>query len=1313
MSRRLTRQPHVQSSDEGDMDNRANDDEDETDLRRSSRRRSTRLAAHHSTDPHSDDGDELVRSPVELEAGDESGEGHARENDSTSGSGSGSGSGDEMNDSEDHDQEEEDGVKVGHDQKDGEGHPADGGFVRRSTRTRHLLFPTFKETELVSLSMQEQKRRQEQEERHTRELAKQRNQRLSRRAQGQEEDGEAQSGSESGSGSGSGSGEDESGSEEESEGEEMVEIAPSRPGLRTRFIPRSKLQPHHQPLHPLEPSDDEEEEQDSDATETARKRPKRARKPVQRYNPALEDKSPKRITRQASLVSGSSTRQRSDRRSSRKSRSRDTRRRKYRDFRQGSTTEDNWSSGDESFFAKRKARSMAHARQQLLPVNYHSISKDERRVLQARAGQGGVGASGADVEPMTIDKTTNFDNLGGLDHHIRALKEMIVFPFLYPEVFDRFKMDPPRGVLFHGPPGTGKTLCARALANECSRAGRKVSFFMRKGADCLSKWIGESERMLRLLFDQAYTCRPSVIFFDEIDGLAPVRTSRQDQNYSSIVSTLLALMDGLDSRGDVIVIGATNRIDNIDPALRRPGRFDREFRFPLPSLTARQSILKIHTQQWRPQLSDEFLSALAEECAGYCGADLKALCTEAGLLALRRTYPQIYDSDVKLKLNMRAINVTAVDFKDAMAAITPAAQRSVIPPGRRLDTTFETLFAESLALALEKVNALVPRMFSRRHRTLLVDDQQESPETGPSILSKDVDPDHSIPAFHGFFHAADGAPWRIPDPAWPRLLLVGEEGAGHMTHIAPAILRELEKYPIYTLDLPSLFASTSVRSVEEAAVQTFREARTHTPSVLYLPRLADTFTQLPTVRVILTGLLQDLPRTTEMLVLATANHGTLQAAFGVDGLFPRSENKFLMPATSDEQLRKLFMQIVIAAKTPPPTQENLSRQARARLRAATRELDVASSAPSIRTLNQAEKAHAMVREEATLRELRMYMRNVLMRIMSERKFKHFLNDDEFRDVPDYLDIIKCPMTMEGMLEKLNQNVYLTIEDVVEDVDLIVSNALLYNPQHDSTSLIVRRRAQELRDEFLHFFDKAKLEFPRLIQDCRDIASRRKGESQAQQATGEEDMATGSMHDGDESNDAGSGSGGASNVFDALKDGVDEVEDGGEAQNTTTGANPSVPSDAGELDQSAAKLPTTKGDEADSGGEGNDREDGEAAEVSAGQTAPLDAPNTDGMDVTEDTASTAQMPEEQGQVQGVVQEAAAATPEEHEAAKIDELTLSHEDLDAWVDKAVQASSNISTLDLEQLYCDLWRIVHSYSRTLDRRNLVQEMEAAIKL
>jgi ATPase family AAA domain-containing protein 2 len=243
---------------------------------------------------------------------------------------------------------------------------------------------------------------------------------------------------------------------------------------------------------------------------------------------------------------------------------------------------------------------------------------------------------------------------------------------------------------------------------------------MRKGADCLSKWIGETERQLRLLFEEAQLRQPSIIFFDEIDGLAPVRSSRQDYIHSSIVSTLLALMDGLSNRGNVIVIGdapvqkkidslgATNRIDAIDPALRRPGRFDREFLFPLPNGDARRDILKIHLKSSSIVLTDEEVEQLAEKCSGYAGADLKAMCTEAAMRSLRREYPQIYDSKDRLLLDPSTIKVSLLDFDSALTTMTPSTHRASIPYARPLPPALQSALSRHVDAAMATIGEIFP-----------------------------------------------------------------------------------------------------------------------------------------------------------------------------------------------------------------------------------------------------------------------------------------------------------------------------------------------------------------------------------------------------------------------------------------------------------------------------------------------------------------------------------------------------------------------------------------------------------------------------
>jgi hypothetical protein len=242
-----------------------------------------------------------------------------------------------------------------------------------------------------------------------------------------------------------------------------------------------------------------------------------------------------------------------------RSKSRRSRRRHFDSSSESSSESGGDSSDEDTRFHKAERKRQVRQLNAIQPVNINGEKLSDRDLKRA------------DAAPVALDSKVNWSSVGGLAGHVQTLKEMVLLPLMYPELFERLHVEPPRGVLFFGPPGTGKTLCARALANSCANGahGQRVAFFMRKGADCLSKWVGEAERQLRLLFDQAKRQQPSIIFFDEIDGLAPVRSSKQDQIHASIVSTLLALMDGLDSRGQVVVIGATNRIDAIDPALRR------------------------------------------------------------------------------------------------------------------------------------------------------------------------------------------------------------------------------------------------------------------------------------------------------------------------------------------------------------------------------------------------------------------------------------------------------------------------------------------------------------------------------------------------------------------------------------------------------------------------------------------------------------------------------------------------------------------------------------------------------------------------
>ncbi|KAI1340546.1 hypothetical protein F5Y15DRAFT_422998 [Xylariaceae sp. FL0016] len=419
----------------------------------------------------------------------------------------------------------------------------------------------------------------------------------------------------------------------------------------------------------------------------------------------------------------------------------------------------------------------------------------------------------ADADPLGVDLNVDFSQVGGMEGHIDQLKEMVQLPLLYPELFQRLHVTPPRGVLFHGPPGTGKTLLARALANSVGIGGRKITFYMRKGADALSKWVGEAEKQLRLLFEEARKTQPSIIFFDEIDGLAPVRSSKQEQIHASIVSTLLALMDGMDGRGQVIVIGATNRPDNIDPALRRPGRFDREFYFPLPDIDARKAIINIHTKDWG--LSDDFKQTLARDAKGFGGADLRALCTEAALNAIQRTYPQIYSSKDKLVVDPEKIIVHMTDFILAKRNIIPSSERSSTSGASPLPKTVEPLLRNQFRSIKTRLDNALPR---KKKVTALEEAMFEPYEDDDMGLGR-----------QGLFEELNNS--RV---FRPRLLICGSQGMGQ-SYISSALLHYFEGVHVQNFDLPTILGD--VRPAEQMLVELFKEVKRHKPSVIFVPNI--------------------------------------------------------------------------------------------------------------------------------------------------------------------------------------------------------------------------------------------------------------------------------------------------------------------------------------------------------------------------------------------------------------------------------------------------------------------------------------------
>src|SRR6476660_1654661 len=280
---------------------------------------------------------------------------------------------------------------------------------------------------------------------------------------------------------------------------------------------------------------------------------------------------------------------------------------------------------------------------------------------------GSVPKAGAGVVPRIT-----YEDIGGLKNEVQKVREMIELPLRHPEIFERIGIEAPKGVLLHGPPGTGKTLLAKAVASETN-----ANFYSIGGPEIMSKFYGESEERLRDTFKQAQENSPSIIFIDEIDSIAPKREDVSGDVEKRVVSQLLTLMDGLESRGKVVVIGATNRPDALDPALRRPGRFDREIEIGITDESGRLDILEIHTRGM-PLTDDVNLTSISKITHGFVGADLEAVCREAAMRSLRSALPEINLEESKIPIEtLSKIKITRQDFEQALKDVQPSALREV------------------------------------------------------------------------------------------------------------------------------------------------------------------------------------------------------------------------------------------------------------------------------------------------------------------------------------------------------------------------------------------------------------------------------------------------------------------------------------------------------------------------------------------------------------------------------------------------------------------------------------------------------------
>ena len=529
-------------------------------------------------------------------------------------------------------------------------------------------------------------------------------------------------------------------------------------------------------------------------------------------------------------------------------------------------------------------------------------------------------------------------------------------------------------------------------------------------------------------------------------------------------------MDGLDSRGQIIVIGATNRPDAIDPALRRPGRFDRELCFNLPSKKARKQILKIHTKSWDTtsfKLDEELLNYLSEQSVGYCGADLEALCREAFLAAVRRTYPQIYHSNVRLQIDTQQLQVVKDDFEKALKDITPSSQRSSLVYARPIPDLLKPLLFRQLSA----IKADIQEIFSLKKQD---HDDDNDNEAVQEQQNEDENNNHSNTNQH--HHK------RVCNEHY-RYLIHGEDDRNGQNYLGPAVLHLMEEYPLYSLDFAGLYGDSSTKCADEAILRIFKEAQNNSPSVIYWPHIDRFWSSAHDIlKTSISLLISDISKDTPILIIATANIGMEHLDNDLLAIFEKYSFYDCNQSISDDERRRFWQQLTVLMTEKPKHRKKTIEQYPT-LPIAELPKNAVLEQTTQKQNESNKEAEWYEAEKMAIVNLRVYIRSVCNRLC-----KHFKN---FIDEMSEDGVCKNDLSLFAIRQRNNERPIPTAIEFLEDIDSLVQNV---RNSAQSNSLKARQFVNEscnLQDQALSMMAQVNRDLVKMCDKLKEQSESKK------------------------------------------------------------------------------------------------------------------------------------------------------------------------------------------------------------------------------